>query len=194
MVAIWEDNSSFSSLANTKNIYFYNLIIDSLESANDIFHKYKFQPNISDITGEVFCIKNKAGTKFQNACFITTDQNRNNYYSYPTIVNITATKLDISQIEETGKFVINRIGDITQALTVKYSIWGTAENGVDYQPIPNFVTIPAEASEAVILIQPEKSQQHYGLKTVLLSLENFAKSTQYMLGKNFYAVINILGY
>jgi hypothetical protein len=194
MVAIWEDNSSFSSLANIKNIYFYNLIIDSLESTNDISHEYKFQSSVSGITGEFFCIKNKLGAKFQNTCLITTDKNRNNYYSYPTIVNITATKLDISQFQETGKFVINRMGDITQALTVKYSIWGTAENGVDYQPIPNFVTIPAEASEVAILIQPEKSQQHHELKTVLLSLENFAKSTQYMLGKNFYAVINILSY
>ncbi|WP_138498138.1 hypothetical protein [Nostoc sp. PA-18-2419] len=96
-----------------------------------------------------------------------------------------------SQSGEIGEFVITRNGDITKDLTVKYSIRGTAKDGVDYQSIANFAIVPGGANEVVIIIQPQKSNSQ-GTKTVLLILENFSNSNQYMLGVNFHAVVNIL--
>jgi mannan endo-1,4-beta-mannosidase len=74
---------------------------------------------------------------------------------------------------------------------VKYTIRGTAKNGTDYQTIPNAVTIPAGASEAAIAILPKQENHQKGLKTVFLSLENLPNSTDYMLGPDFHAVVNI---
>ncbi len=109
------------------------------------------------------------------------------------IVNITATKIDASQFGEFGKFVITRNGNLTQDLLVKYTIKGTAEYGVDYQPIANFAIVPAGENEVAIMIQPQKSDSQ-GTKTILLSLETFSNTNQYMLGENFHAVVNIVDY
>ncbi len=152
------------------------------------------QQSLSNLALNDFSIKEKLVTNFS---FISSEQDRGNCYplnftsSYPTIVNITATKMYASQFGEIGEFVITRTGNTTQDLIVKYKIHGTAEDGVHYQPIANFVIIAAGMSEVAIIIQPQKSD-YQGSKTVLLTLENLPNSTQYMLGINFYAVVNIL--
>ncbi|MGF1938666.1 MAG: hypothetical protein RM347_030625 [Nostoc sp. ChiQUE02] len=152
------------------------------------------QQSISNLAFSDFSIKNKLVTNFS---FISSKQDKSNddqlnfTSSYPTIVNIIATKMYASQFGEIGEFVITRTGDTTQDLIVKYTIHGTAENGVDYQSIANFVTITAGASEVAILIQPQKSD-YEGSRTVLLTLDNLYNSIQYMLGANIHAVVNIL--
>ncbi|BAY74794.1 hypothetical protein NIES25_12100 [Nostoc linckia NIES-25] len=143
-----------------------------------------------------FSSKNELLTKFS---LISSDENQNKYhqlnstFSYPTIVNITATKNCASQFGDIGEFVITRNGDPTQDLIVKYSIEGTAKYGVDYQPIANFAIVPAGENEVAIIIQPQKSDSQ-GTKTILLRLENLPNSNQYMLGANFHAVLNIVDY
>ncbi len=44
--------------------------------------------------------------------------------------------------------------NVTQPMTITYTIGGTAVNGVDYQQIPNSVTIPIGSNTASINIQP----------------------------------------
>ncbi len=151
------------------------------------------QPSLT-VNFSNFHQKNTLSTNF---CLTFGDENNNKYNylksksSYPTIVSIRATKMYASQSGEIGEFVITRNGDITKDLTVKYSIRGTAKDGVDYQSIANFAIVPGGANEVVIIIQPQKSNSQ-GTKTVLLILENFSNSNQYMLGVNFHAVVNIL--
>ncbi|MFN6565344.1 MAG: hypothetical protein RMY28_036855 [Nostoc sp. ChiSLP01] len=141
-----------------------------------------------------FSIKNELLTQFS---LISSKENKNKYhqlnstFSYPSIVNITATKNCASQFGDIGEFVITRNGDATQDLIVKFSIQGTAKYGVDYQPIANFAMVPAGENEVAIIIQPQKSDSQ-GTKTILLSLENLPHSNRYMLGKNFHAAVNIL--
>ncbi|MCB0396012.1 MAG: choice-of-anchor L domain-containing protein [Flavobacteriales bacterium] len=53
-----------------------------------------------------------------------------------------------------GAFTFCRTGEINLPLTVNYEIRGTATNGVDYQTIPNNVTIPAGQSCAEVIIDP----------------------------------------
>ncbi|MHC0066570.1 hypothetical protein ACWATR_27230 [Nostoc sp. UIC 10890] len=197
-------------LINLINIYLYNLVVDDMGGIYATFLGNDLQPSISNISFDHFYIKNQLVTNFS---FISSYEDKNNYNqsnfisttanhllskslhittsSYPTIVNITATKMYASQFGEVGEFVITRTGNITQDLIVKYRIHGTAEDGVHYQSIANFVTITAGASEIPIIIQPQKSD-YQGAKTVLLTLENLPNSSQYMLGTNFHAVVNIL--
>lgn len=51
-----------------------------------------------------------------------------------------------------GKFVFRRSGSMTNPLTIKYLIGGTAVNGADYTTIPDSVVIPASDSDEVVYI------------------------------------------
>jgi hypothetical protein len=54
----------------------------------------------------------------------------------------------------TGAFVVQRSGSVTNALTVTYTIGGSATNGVDYVALPTSVTIPAGSAIAQIIVNP----------------------------------------
>jgi hypothetical protein len=62
----------------------------------------------------------------------------------PAVVNLTVTDSEASEVaRETGSFAFTRTGgDVTTALTVNYTIDGTATNGIDYTSIPGSITIP----------------------------------------------------
>ena len=199
MVGNWKDSLSPHNLVYIQNIYFYNLFIDDL--GNYSFQGYDSQRDISNVNFDNFYIKNQLVTNIKDACFtfIPSDKDRRNYvqlkfsHSEPNIINIIATKMYAYPSGEAGEFIVTRTGDTSKNLVVKYSIRGTAKNGVDYRPIANFVTIPNGASEVLISIQPQEQERYQGLKTVFLSLENLPNSLEYMLGSNFHAVVNIIG-
>jgi hypothetical protein len=71
-------------------------------------------------------------------------------------------------------FKVRRSGDdstaLTTALTVTYSIGGTASNGVDYVALPGNVTIAAGKASAIIPIVPIDSGSNTVPKTVILTL------------------------
>jgi hypothetical protein len=54
----------------------------------------------------------------------------------------------------TGGVTVRRQGPVDQALTVYYRIGGSAENGVDYLPLPGVVTLAAGSGSALIPIEP----------------------------------------
>ena len=54
----------------------------------------------------------------------------------------------------TGSFSVERNVGLTDAITVSYTVGGTAVNGVDYVALPGTVTIPAGSPRASILIDP----------------------------------------
>src|SRR3989442_6835941 len=49
---------------------------------------------------------------------------------------------------DTGTFTVSRSGSTATALTVNYTLGGTADNTSDYQTLPTSVTIGAGASTA----------------------------------------------
>lgn len=61
-------------------------------------------------------------------------------------------------------------GDTNTALTVPYTISGTASNGVDYETLPGVVTIPPGSRYADILVVPIDDNLREGPETVILSL------------------------
>jgi hypothetical protein len=197
--ASWEPDSSAEKLGYIRNIYVYNLTADDRGGNNSVFQGYDPQRDIRNVTLENLYIEGKLATNPENAFFDfrPSEKDGNNYVnlkfvaSNPTILNLEAIDLYASESGDAGEFRITRTGNTSQALRVKYTIRGTAKNGRDYQTIPNAVTIPAGASEAAIAILPKQENHQKGLKTVFLSLENLPNSTDYMLGPDFHAVVNI---
>lgn len=193
LVATWEPTSSPNNLGYIRNVYVYNLTADDRGGANSVFEGYDSQRNISNVIFDNLYIGGKLTLNPKDAYFDIANQYVDLKFtsSNPTIVNIAAINLYASAPGETGLFRVTRTGDTSQELTVNYTIRGTAKNGTDYQTIPDAVTIPAGASEAAIAIKPERNSQPDGIKTVLLCLENLPNSTDYMLGPDFHAAVNI---
>ena len=70
----------------------------------------------------------------------------------------------------TGEFLFTRTGPVTNALTILFTVGGTAENGVDYAAITNGVTIPAGQSNAVVTVAAVDDALIEGDETVIVSL------------------------
>lgn len=82
-------------------------------------------------------------------------------------------------------FTVRRAGEITNDITVFYSIGGTASNGVDYAELPGVVTIPTGQNYAYINIVPAETNVPSNIKTVVLTLqpsESAGPAATYVVG------------
>jgi alpha-tubulin suppressor-like RCC1 family protein len=79
---------------------------------------------------------------------------------------------------DTGKFTVTRTGAKTAALTVSYTMSGTATNGVDYATLSGSVVIPAGAASAAVTVTPLDDALLENKETVTLTIaENAAYQT-----------------
>ena len=86
-------------------------------------------------------------------------------------VSVVATDADASeQGPDPGEFTFTRTGDTSFALTVNYTLGGTAQNGTDYQQPGTSVTIPAGAASATVTVTPIDDAEAEGDETVVLTL------------------------
>lgn len=69
-----------------------------------------------------------------------------------------------------GKFTVKRTGSFGEAITVPYSLEGTAVNGVDYALLPGSVVIPAGEETADVYIVPTILPAPVGPKTVVVKI------------------------
>jgi sugar lactone lactonase YvrE len=87
--------------------------------------------------------------------------------SPPPGVAITATVPDASIVAGAdGQFTVTRTGDISQSLTVDYSVAGTAVANTDYTALAGSVTIAAGASTGTIAVAPLSNSAATGNSTV----------------------------
>jgi len=71
------------------------------------------------------------------------------------VVTILASDPEASEIgSDPGAFTVSRTGPTNNDLTVFYRVGGTAQPGVDYQPLPGHLTIPAGAVSADVTVTP----------------------------------------
>lgn len=82
----------------------------------------------------------------------------------------TAAELSSSNALNTGTFTVTRAGDATAALTVNYTIDGTATNTNDYSRLAGSVIIPAGQSSATIAVVPVNDAATESSETVSLTL------------------------
>lgn len=67
-------------------------------------------------------------------------------------VSVSATDTAADEASDDGTFTFERTGDASLALTVGYSIAGSATNGVDYTLLGGSVLIPASATNATVTV------------------------------------------
>ncbi|NCR46461.1 MAG: hypothetical protein GPJ09_21425, partial [Microcystis aeruginosa SX13-01] len=107
------------------------------------------------------------------------------YFSYsssPTLPTITLA-VSPSSVTEDGTtnlvYTFTRSGVTTNALTVNYTVGGTATNGTDYTSIPTSVTFAANSSTATVTVDPTADTTVEPDETVALTL---ATGTGYTVG------------
>ena len=88
-----------------------------------------------------------------------------------------------------GRFLVTRVGSVAVALTVSYSVGGTATPGIDYVALPGAVTIPAGASAALILVTPLQDTVPESPETVTLTL---SQSPSYAVGIPANATVTVV--
>jgi uncharacterized repeat protein (TIGR01451 family) len=69
-----------------------------------------------------------------------------------------------------GELMVSRIGDMSDEVTVSYTVSGTASSGADYQSLPASVLIPAGGSVARLAVTPFDDSLPEGDETVTLTL------------------------
>lgn len=69
-----------------------------------------------------------------------------------------------------GEFTFTRAESTKDALTVYYTLSGSAQNGADYQTLSGSVKIPANAGSATVAVRPVDDMQTEGTESVVLTL------------------------
>ena len=107
----------------------------------------------------------------------------------PAQVSITATDPAADESgSNPGTFTVTRTGDSSAALTVNYTIGGSATNGSDYPTLGTSVTIPAGQPSAPVTIAPTADGVFEVAETVNLTL---AGGAGYTIGSPNSATVTI---
>ena len=85
-------------------------------------------------------------------------------------VNVAPTNDAFTEAGGTGKFWVSRTGATTAALTVNYTLGGTATNGADYNLLSGTVTIPAASAGISVDIVPINDTIAEGTETIILTV------------------------
>src|SRR5206468_7329920 len=104
--------------------------------------------------------------------------------TFTDAVNISISASDATAAESgspasnTGTFTVSRPGGAVNdgAVTVTYSISGTAGNGTDYATLSGSVTIPNGSASVDIVVQPVDDALVEDIETVTLTLTGFSGS------------------
>src|SRR4030095_16246429 len=87
-----------------------------------------------------------------------------------------------------GVFTVSRTGSTTAALTVNYTVGGTATNGTDYQTLSGSVVIAAGPASATLTVTPIDDTVSEGDETVTVTL---SPSASYNVGSPSTATVTI---
>jgi uncharacterized repeat protein (TIGR01451 family) len=86
-------------------------------------------------------------------------------------LSIAATDPNASETgPDPGEFTVSRTGGTNGALTINYTVAGTASNGVDYAMLGGTVTIPDGAAAATLTVSPVDESAVEPVETVNLTL------------------------
>jgi hypothetical protein len=102
---------------------------------------------------------------------------------------INATLASAGEGGVSGIFTVSRDSISTSALTVNFTIGGSATAGSDYSSLGSSVTIPAGALSTTLQVNPIDDSSVEGTETVVLTL---SASPNYTLGSQASATVNII--
>jgi hypothetical protein len=106
----------------------------------------------------------------------------------PVVTVLVPNAIASEDTPNSGSFRLTRAGDITQDLTVNYTISGTATNGTDYTTLSGTATISAGGSFVDVLVNPINDTLAEGDETIQLSLA----AGDYNLGNTTSGTVTIL--
>lgn len=111
-------------------------------------------------------------------------------WKIPSTLTITATDANASESGlDTGIFTITRSSEnITSALTVNYTVSGSATSGSDYNSIGSSVTIPSNSTYTTITVTPIDDATDEPPETVIATL---GTSSDYITGTPSSATVTI---
>lgn len=107
----------------------------------------------------------------------------------PAVTVATTTNIAYEAGPVSGSFSINRSGDLSSAVTVLYTLTGTATNGSDYTTDPLSATIPVGATNVEVHITPISDGQAEFTEQVIITLVG---SGNYDLGTPATASLDIV--
>jgi len=124
--------------------------------------------------------------------FTLSVEAQNNTNSTVPIATIRAADADATWQGDPGLFIVMRQGPTNFALNLFYTIRGSAENGVDYAPIANWITIPEGVRSNFVRIVPKDLGQSDRRDVVLtLAYPPTLPPINYLIGTPSNAVVNI---
>jgi hypothetical protein len=108
---------------------------------------------------------------------------------YLPVVTVVATNSSASETGPVlGAFTVTRTGDVSVALTVSFTLGGTALNGIDYVALGTTVTIPAGQGAATVTVTPIADGAAEGTESVVVTL---SPAATYNIGAPGRAVVFI---
>jgi hypothetical protein len=137
---VWEDNFSV-----TYDVSLEGGVVQSSYSSGVAGHWDRLGPWTRDISDGTIQIRCSAG----DANLSGLEVWRENTTS-PVTVSVAASDASAGEPSNPGAFTLSRTGSTAQALTVAYTVGGSAAPGGDYAALPGSVTIPAGASSVVV--------------------------------------------
>ena len=127
-----------------------------------------------------------------NTCTMTMSADKTmtaTFSQNPSTVTISATNATATEAGlTTGTFTFTRSGDTSAALTVNYTVSGTATAGSDYTSLGTSVTIAAGATSATLTVTPLQDSLVESDETVILTL---ATGTGYTVGTASSATVTL---
>lgn len=106
------------------------------------------------------------------------------------VVTVTASDDEASEAAgNDGQFTVSRSGVTTDALTVSYTVSGTATNGVDYPSLAGSVIIPAGQPNTPIAIDPTDDTSPEATETVIVTITD---TSAYNVGSPASATVKIV--
>ena len=121
-----------------------------------------------------------------NAATVTIADNDTN--NLPVVTVTSTNHPNALEGGANGEFLFTRSGPVTNALTILFSVSGTASNGVDYAAITNGVTIPVGQSNAIVTVAAVDDTLVEGDETVIISL---TEGTNYRTAYPAFATVTI---
>ena len=87
------------------------------------------------------------------------------------MVSVSVVDATVSELgTDTGQFKVTCMPTVTKNLSVRYTVSGSASNGVDYVSLSGTVIIPAGATGVLIPITPKDDTLKEGTEMVSLTL------------------------
>lgn len=114
-----------------------------------------------------------------NSVYTVGSPNKATVYLYDndTVVTVTATTATATENGIKGVFTFKRVGDTSGTLAVKYTLSGTAKNGVDYKTLSGSISFAVGAGTKTLTVTGIQDTLAEGTETVIVTISPNARYT-----------------